>query len=75
VNILRDRRREKLYRDWVKYANLPEEHAPHPERAKPPREWRLSLSVSRDTLFYIAVGAAIFFMVASIVLLIIVLRR
>lgn len=75
MNIIRGHRREKLYRDWVKYANLPEEKGPRSEPIKSPHVLRSCLSINRDKLFYITLGAALFFMAVSIGLLIVVLLR
>lgn len=74
MNIIRGRRQEKLYRDWVKHASLSEENVPQPEPAvRLPRGWRLALSLNRNTLFYITLGAALFFLSVSIGLLIVIL--
>jgi hypothetical protein len=75
MNILRDRRREKLYRAWGKYADLPQANVPQPEPVmKIPRSWRLSIkipsSLNQSQVIFILLGAVLILLLVTIGLLI-----
>jgi hypothetical protein len=70
MNIIRGRRRDKLYQDWTKYAALPYEDIPQPEptiKITGPRK------LPPNFLLYVLLGAILLFLVVGVSLLIIML--
>lgn len=70
MNIIRGRRREKLYRDWTKYSSLPYEDIPQPE---PTIKITGTRELPPNFLIYVLLGAILLFLVVGVVLLIIIL--